>query len=203
MASLLPRHIHEDLTLVARATAETSKAFCDARAVTFQTKVLRSISTRSPLRHWPLTQLGSRPIHLEMCEMSKKTSRAAFAVVALAATTLVASATARAQIRYEANDNDYVHANHSAGRDYCWYQHAWRGPGWYVCGYQWRRDFGWGGYDGWRWYPHRHHHHHHPHGQHPRPGAGPPPTGGGPAPGKPPPTNQPGGPPGGGHASPR
>ena len=36
------------------------------------------------------------------------------------------------------------------GRRYCWYDDGWRGPGWYWCGYHWRRGFGWGGPVGWR-----------------------------------------------------
>jgi hypothetical protein len=36
------------------------------------------------------------------------------------------------------------------GRNYCWYPGGWRGPGWYWCGYAWRRGFGWGGPVGWR-----------------------------------------------------
>ncbi|HEY7231769.1 MAG TPA: hypothetical protein VH558_15510 [Pseudolabrys sp.] len=36
------------------------------------------------------------------------------------------------------------------GRRYCWYWDGWRGPGWYWCGYEWRRGFGWGGPVGWR-----------------------------------------------------
>jgi hypothetical protein len=28
------------------------------------------------------------------------------------------------------------------GRRYCWYDSAWSGPGWYWCGYAWRRGFG-------------------------------------------------------------
>jgi len=36
-----------------------------------------------------------------------------------------------------------------AGRNYCWYD-GWHGPGWYWCGYGWRRGFGWGGPEGWR-----------------------------------------------------
>ena len=35
------------------------------------------------------------------------------------------------------------------GRRYCWYDAGWRGPGWYRCGYHWRRGFGWGGPVGW------------------------------------------------------
>ncbi|HEY2483261.1 MAG TPA: hypothetical protein VGI30_13855 [Caulobacteraceae bacterium] len=35
------------------------------------------------------------------------------------------------------------------GRNYCWYPGGWRGPGYYWCGYAWRRGFGWGGPVGW------------------------------------------------------
>ena len=35
------------------------------------------------------------------------------------------------------------------GRRYCWYDDAWNGPGWYWCGYAWRRGIGWGGAYGW------------------------------------------------------
>ncbi|MEJ0065883.1 MAG: hypothetical protein WDM85_10990 [Caulobacteraceae bacterium] len=35
------------------------------------------------------------------------------------------------------------------GRNYCWYPGGWRGPGYYWCGYAWRRGFGWGGPIGW------------------------------------------------------
>ena len=35
------------------------------------------------------------------------------------------------------------------GRNYCWYD-GWNGPGYYWCGYGWRRGFGWGGGYGWR-----------------------------------------------------
>ena len=40
----------------------------------------------------------------------------------------------------------YVHG----GRRYCFYPDGWRGPGYYWCGYAWRRGFGWGGPLGWR-----------------------------------------------------
>jgi len=36
------------------------------------------------------------------------------------------------------------------GHNYCWYDGGWRGPGFYWCGYAWRRGFGWGGGYGWR-----------------------------------------------------
>ena len=36
------------------------------------------------------------------------------------------------------------------GRNYCWYDNGWRGPGWYWCGYAWRSGLGWGGGFGWR-----------------------------------------------------
>ena len=51
------------------------------------------------------------------------------------------------------------------GVQYCWYDYGWSGPGWYQCGYAWRRGFGWGGpfgWHGWRGGHHGHHHHHHP-----------------------------------------
>jgi hypothetical protein len=35
------------------------------------------------------------------------------------------------------------------GRNYCWYPGGWHGPGYYWCGYAWRRGFGWGGPYGW------------------------------------------------------
>jgi hypothetical protein len=35
------------------------------------------------------------------------------------------------------------------GRNFCWYEDAWRGPGWYWCGYAWHRGYGWGGPFGW------------------------------------------------------
>ena len=31
------------------------------------------------------------------------------------------------------------------GRNYCWYGGGWHGPGFYWCGYAWRRGWGWGG----------------------------------------------------------
>ena len=31
------------------------------------------------------------------------------------------------------------------GENYCWYDGGWRGPGFYWCGYAWRRGYGWGG----------------------------------------------------------
>jgi hypothetical protein len=35
------------------------------------------------------------------------------------------------------------------GRHYCWYDDGWNGPGWYWCGYAFRRGLGWGGGYGW------------------------------------------------------
>ena len=35
------------------------------------------------------------------------------------------------------------------GRNYCWYDNGWRGPGFYWCGYAFRRGLGWGGGVGW------------------------------------------------------
>jgi hypothetical protein len=36
------------------------------------------------------------------------------------------------------------------GRQYCFYPAGWHGPGFYFCGYAWRRGLGWGGPVGWR-----------------------------------------------------
>ena len=36
------------------------------------------------------------------------------------------------------------------GRAYCFYYDGWQGPGWYRCGYAWRRGLGWGGAYGWQ-----------------------------------------------------
>jgi hypothetical protein len=54
----------------------------------------------------------------------------------------------------------YVHHGHR----YCFYFSGWHGPGWYRCGFAWRRGLGWGGAYGWNaWtygpYEHRHHPH--------------------------------------------
>jgi hypothetical protein len=35
------------------------------------------------------------------------------------------------------------------GNRYCFYFNGWHGPGWYRCGFAWRRGFGWGGVYGW------------------------------------------------------
>jgi hypothetical protein len=46
------------------------------------------------------------------------------------------------------------------GRNYCWYDDGWRGPGFYWCGYAWRRGLGWGGGVGWHgWHGGRGHGH--------------------------------------------
>lgn len=39
----------------------------------------------------------------------------------------------------------YVHE----GRRYCFYFNGWHGPGWYRCGFAFRRGYGWGGVYGW------------------------------------------------------
>ena len=36
-----------------------------------------------------------------------------------------------------------------AGRNYCWYDNGWEGPGFYWCGYELRQGMGWGGGEGW------------------------------------------------------
>jgi hypothetical protein len=35
------------------------------------------------------------------------------------------------------------------GRNYCWYDDGWNGPGWYWCGQYLTRGIGWGGGFGW------------------------------------------------------
>jgi hypothetical protein len=35
------------------------------------------------------------------------------------------------------------------GRNYCWYDDGWNGPGWYWCGYAFNSGYGWGGGYGW------------------------------------------------------
>lgn len=40
------------------------------------------------------------------------------------------------------------------GRNYCWYNAGWHGPGFYWCGYAMRRGYGWGGGAGWRGWNH-------------------------------------------------
>jgi hypothetical protein len=44
-------------------------------------------------------------------------------------------------------------------RRYCFYPDGWHGPGFYWCGYAWRRGLGWGGPHGWHgWYVRPRHH---------------------------------------------
>jgi hypothetical protein len=40
------------------------------------------------------------------------------------------------------------------GKDYCWYDDGWNGPGWYVCGQYTVRGVGWGGGSGWHGWTH-------------------------------------------------
>jgi len=35
------------------------------------------------------------------------------------------------------------------GRNFCFYDDGWHGPGYYWCGYAYRNGFGWGGGEGW------------------------------------------------------
>jgi len=78
----------------------------------------------------------------------------AFAGAALAATALsgsahavpVSGAVVNAATTLNVVDTvQYVYA----GRRHCWYRNGWKGPGWYWCGYAWRRGYGWGGPVGW------------------------------------------------------
>lgn len=36
------------------------------------------------------------------------------------------------------------------GAQYCFYPNGWRGPGYYRCGFAFRRGYGWGGPRGWQ-----------------------------------------------------
>lgn len=45
-----------------------------------------------------------------------------------------------------------------SGRRYCFYIDGWHGPGWYRCGFAWRRGLGWGGVYGWNEWRHPHYH---------------------------------------------
>ncbi len=64
------------------------------------------------------------------------------------------------------------------GRNYCFYPNGWNGPGFYWCGYAFRRGLGWGGGAGWHGWDHRRPHvHHRRHSRPPhvgRPGPRPP-----------------------------
>ncbi len=40
------------------------------------------------------------------------------------------------------------------GRNYCFYDNGWNGPGWYWCGSAYNDGYGWGGpsgWNGWAW----------------------------------------------------
>jgi hypothetical protein len=71
---------------------------------------------------------------------------------------LLAPATAQPVPQIQVNDGVYRAGDQPtldsvlyiyAGRNYCWYDGGWDGPGYYWCGYAWRRGFGWGGGYGW------------------------------------------------------
>jgi hypothetical protein len=51
------------------------------------------------------------------------------------------------------------------GRDWCWYDGGWQGPGWYWCGYGDRYGYGYGGPEGFHgWREHRYERDWHEHG---------------------------------------
>jgi hypothetical protein len=80
--------------------------------------------------------------------MSKTFVVASLAAATAAGALFVAPVTVQAQptLRQDVQMVFYPYA----GRRYCWYDSAWNGPGWYWCGYPWRRGIGWGGAYGWR-----------------------------------------------------
>jgi hypothetical protein len=50
------------------------------------------------------------------------------------------------------------------GRNFCFYDDGWHGPGYYWCGYAYRNGIGWGGGDGWNgWHGGGHGGDHHMH----------------------------------------
>src|SRR4051812_37965224 len=82
-------------------------------------------------------------------------------VLALAAVATVAMATAPvrampntgAALRDAADATDMIDKTALyvvGGRRYCFSFDGWHGPGWYRCGFAWRRGLGWGGVYGWR-----------------------------------------------------
>jgi hypothetical protein len=79
------------------------------------------------------------------------------ASAAILAAGLFAGAATAAPIPSQGSLGDVVKAQDSVelaqfvfgGRNYCWYGDGWQGPGYYWCGYAWRRGFGWGGGAGW------------------------------------------------------
>lgn len=54
---------------------------------------------------------------------------------------------------FNARDGAVIAAGYKSylfgGRNYCWADNGWSGPGWYQCGYAWNNGFGWGGPFGW------------------------------------------------------
>jgi hypothetical protein len=93
--------------------------------------------------------------------MQKLSTALLFLIAALSAGTIM-SATAHAvpigpvgQLSVAADHLNLIENTRYVyrGRSYCWYNHGWNGPGWYWCGYDTRRGYGWGGPRGWNsWY---------------------------------------------------
>ena len=72
--------------------------------------------------------------------------------VALGAASTASAATARLDnaVSYAGEAGQFEQAQFFwGGRNYCWYAGGWQGPGYYWCGYAWRRGYGWGGPIGW------------------------------------------------------
>jgi hypothetical protein len=74
--------------------------------------------------------------------------------VALSALGCVSTASAAPSPQFGADALNHVSSVEKAqfvfgGRNYCFYLNGWHGPGWYWCGYSWRRGYGWGGGRGW------------------------------------------------------
>ncbi len=101
--------------------------------------------------------------------MLSKNVVSAILALGLSAASLSAAAPAQAQSTADRHGPAYPgQVKHWHGYRYCWYDRAWRGPGWYRCGYQWRAGYGWGGYGGWHpWHGAPHWGHNHPGHHHP------------------------------------
>jgi hypothetical protein len=96
-----------------------------------------------------------------ICQAKDKGSLRMRLLSTLAASALVASSVFSAAIAAPMMDQTAVQQATSAfapiektqflwgGRNYCWYPDGWHGPGYYWCGYAYRRGFGWGGGPGW------------------------------------------------------
>ncbi len=86
----------------------------------------------------------------------RKLIYAAAAIVSLATFSALAPAQALPMSSGIAVPTDVEQAQYIyGGRNYCFYPNGWNGPGFYWCGYAFRRGYGWGGGHGWHGWDHR------------------------------------------------